>query len=180
VSIFEIIEEVFYLDKKKALGILEYALAKEIEGMQFYESKSKTVKIKQVKETFEELSNMEKNHADYITSLINEIDEHDYVHFRQETDIGQSFRKKAEQEIPYSGDFSALRSDIPVLRMAYLIEEDFMNFYNQAAERVEDEELKKILKHLAEWEKNHRDMIYKLYQKTAKDYWEHVEVEPLF
>ncbi len=52
--------------------------------------------------------------------------------------------------------------------MAYLIEEDFMNFYNQAAERVEDEELKKILKHLAEWEKNHRDMIYKLYQKNCK------------
>jgi len=168
------------MNKKKALGILEYALAKEIEGMQFYESKAKTVKIKQVKETFEELSEMEKSHADYITSLINEIEEHDYVHFRQDIDIGQSFRKRAEEEIVYSGDFNALKSDIPVLRMAYLIEEDFMNFYNKAAESVDDEELKKVLKHLAEWEKSHRDMIYKLYQKVAKDYLQHVDVEPLF
>jgi rubrerythrin len=171
---------VFSLNEKKALGILEYALSKELEGMQFYESKANTVKIQQVKETFKELSNMEKGHADYISSLIKDVKSHDYAHFSQPTDIGQSFSKRATQEIAYQGDFTAVKSDIPVLRMAYLIEEDFMNFYSKAAESVEDEELKKILNHLAEWEKEHRDRIYTLYQKLSKDYWEHMDVEPLY
>ncbi|PNR99787.1 rubrerythrin [Petrotoga mexicana DSM 14811] len=168
------------MNEKKALGILEYALSKELEGMQFYESKANTVKIQQVKETFKELSNMEKDHADYISSLIKDVKSHDYAHFSQPTDIGQSFSKRATQEIAYQGDFTVVKSDIPVLRMAYLIEEDFMNFYSKAAESVEDEELKKILNHLAEWEKEHRDRIYTLYQKLSKDYWEHMDVEPLY
>ncbi|KUK83194.1 MULTISPECIES: ferritin family protein [Petrotoga] len=168
------------MNQKKALGILEYALSKETEGMQFYESKAKTVKIQQVKETFEDLSKMEKGHVDYISNLIKDVKSHDYVHFSQPTDVGQSFSKRAAQEIVYGGDFTALKSDIPVLRMAYLIEEDFMNFYNKAAESVEDDELKKILNHLAEWEKDHRDRIYTLYQKISKDYWEHMDVEPLY
>lgn len=168
------------MNTKKVLGILEYALSKEMEGMQFYESKAKTVKIKDVKETFESLSGMEKSHVDYISGLIKDIKSHDYVHFSQPSDVGQSFTKRASQEIVYGGDFSAVKSDIPVLRMAYLIEEDFMNYYNKAAESVEDEEIKKILKHLAEWEKEHRDRIYTLYQKLSKDYWEHMDVEPLY
>lgn len=168
------------MNTKKVLGILEYALSKEMEGMQFYESKAKTVKIKDVKETFESLSGMEKSHVDYISGLIKDIKSHDYVHFSQPSDVGQSFAKRASQEIVYGGDFSAVKSDIPVLRMAYLIEEDFMNYYNKAAESVEDEDIKKILKHLAEWEKEHRDRIYTLYQKLSKDYWEHMDVEPLY
>ncbi|WP_113073399.1 ferritin family protein [Petrotoga sp. 9PW.55.5.1] len=168
------------MNTKKVLGILEYALSKEMEGMQFYESKAKTVKIKDVKETFESLSGMEKSHVDYISGLIKDIKSHDYVHFSQPSDVGQSFTKRASQEIVYGGDFSAVKSDIPVLRMAYLIEEDFMNYYNKAAESVEDEDIKKILKHLAEWEKEHRDRIYTLYQKLSKDYWEHMDVEPLY
>lgn len=169
-----------FLNTKKVLGILEYALSKEIEGMQFYESKSKTVKIKQVKDIFEELSNMEKGHVNYISGLIKNVKDHDYVYFSQEEDIGQTFSKRAQEEIVYGGDFESVKSDIPVLRMAYLIEEDFVNYYKKAAQSVDDDEMKKILNHLAEWEEDHRDRIYTLYQKVAKDYWEHMDVEPLY
>jgi rubrerythrin len=55
-----------------------------------------------------------------------------------------------------------------------------MEFYNKAAESVEEKEIKEILRHLAQWEKVHRDRIYDLYQKLSKDFWEHMETDPIF
>ena len=164
---------------KKVLGILEYALAKEMEGMQYYESKSQYVHNKVVKEIFQELSLMEKDHVDYIHSLINKMKEEEYVGFSGEG-IGNVFKERQEKEIVYKGDLLSLKTDIPVLRMAYLIEEDFMNFYQKAAESVEDSEIKKILTNLFQWEKVHRDTVYNLYQKMSKDFWQHMEVDPLY
>ncbi|MDN5343088.1 ferritin family protein [Oceanotoga sp. DSM 15011] len=163
----------------KVLGILDYALAKEMEGMQFYRSKSKTVNHPEVKKAFEELGNMEKDHVDYINKLINTIEEDEPIRYNVE-DIGKVFNERQKNEIVYGGDFKALRTDIPVLRMAYLIEEDFMNFYEKAANSIEDEEVKKVLNHLADWEKAHRDKIKELYDKISKDYWEHMESDPIF
>lgn len=164
---------------KKVLGILEYALAKEMEGMQYYESKANYVHNEKVKEVFKQLSLMEKDHVDYIQSLINKINEDEYISYKED-DIGDVFRNRQKNEIVYSGNLTALKTDLPVLRMAYLIEEDFMKFYEKSAEKIDNEEVKKILNHLAEWEKVHRDMVYELYQAASKDYWRHMDVDPLY
>ncbi|SHE78361.1 Rubrerythrin [Marinitoga hydrogenitolerans DSM 16785] len=52
------------------LGILNYALAKEIEGKDFYKTKLKTVSNIQLKEIFSMLVEMEQGHANYIKKLI--------------------------------------------------------------------------------------------------------------
>lgn len=163
----------------KILGILEYALSKEMEGMNFYESKARTVHNEEVKKTFLELGKMESDHVDYINGLINKVNEDEPLRYKGE-EIGDAFRDRQKQEIVNQGDFKKLKTDIPVLRMAYLIEQDFMEFYNKAAESVEEKEIKEILRHLAEWEKVHRDRIYDLYQKLSKDFWEHMETDPIF
>lgn len=161
------------------LGILEYALAKEMEGMNFYESKARIVNNEDVKKTFLELGKMESDHVDYINNLINKVNEEEPLRYNGE-EIGDAFRDRQKKEIVSQGDFKKLKTDIPVLRMAYLIEEDFMNFYNKAAETVKDKEIKEILRHLSQWEKVHRDRIYDLYQKLSKDFWEHMEADPIF
>ncbi len=161
------------------LGILEYALSKEMEGMNFYESKARTVHNEEVKKTFLELGKMESDHVDYINNLINKVNEGESIRYKGE-EIGDAFRDRQKKEIANQGDFKKLKTDIPVLRMAYLIEEDFMEFYNKAAEKVEGKEIKEILRHLAQWEKVHRDTIYELYQKLSKDFWEHMEADPIF
>ena len=44
--------------------------------------------------------------------------------------------------------------DLPVLRMAYLIEQDFVEFYEQAAQKT-DGEVRQVLETLAAWERRH-------------------------
>jgi rubrerythrin len=64
--------------------------------------------------------------------------------------------------------------------MAFLIEHDFMEFYEKAAKQTEDEGEKYVLNHLSQWEKDHRDMIQKLYDEAMKMYWHDMGFEPLF
>jgi len=51
--------------------------------------------------------------------------------------------------------------DLSVLRMAYLIEKDFVEFYAKAAEHEENPEVKKVLNLLSTWEEGHRKLIEK-------------------
>jgi rubrerythrin len=55
-----------------------------------------------------------------------------------------------------------------------------MEFYEKAAKQTEDEGEKYVLNHLSQWEKDHRDMIQKLYDEAMKMYWHDMGFEPLF
>lgn len=45
--------------------------------------------------------------------------------------------------------------------MAYLIENDFANFYEKALEKSKNEQEKTLLETLAKWEHTHRELFYK-------------------
>ncbi|HOO74488.1 MAG TPA: ferritin family protein [Tepiditoga sp.] len=158
-------------------GILEYALSKEREGMNFYNSKIDTVISKDVKEAFEMLGKMEEGHVDYILDLIEDVSNEKALRF--EDDDSNLFETRAEKEIVYHGDFSSVKVDMPILRMAYLIEEDFMHFYLKSVDSVTDPDTKKILNRLADWEMNHAKLVKSLYEESAKVFWENQKAEPL-
>ena len=63
----------------------------------------------------------------------------------------------------------AMVPDLPVLRMAYLIERDFAEFYEQAAQRVEDEAAQKSLSMLAQWERGHEKLFKEMHDKAFED-----------
>ncbi len=164
----------------RILGILNYALAKEEEGRAFYLGQMDKLRDKQVKEVFKHLAEMEGTHVDYISSLIEknkdgkEITKEDVL--KDEEDF---FATRNETELP-AGRHAQLASDISILRMAFLIEHDFMEFYKKAADKVENEGEKYVLNHLSEWEKGHRDMLQELYDERMEKYWNAMGFEPLF
>ena len=164
----------------KIIGILKYALAREEDGRAFYLGQIDKVKDKQVKETFKHLAEMEGEHVDYISSLIEKAEKGEKL---TATDIlpdeDDFFVSRQETELP-AGRHAELASDISVMRMAFLIEHDFMAFYKKAAEKADDEGEKYVLNHLSQWEKGHRDMIQKLYDDRMKKYWHDMGFEPLF
>jgi rubrerythrin len=64
--------------------------------------------------------------------------------------------------------------------MAYLIEHDFANFYENAAKKTDDLKVKDSLISLANWEKEHRDMLRELYDESMKQFWDDQGFVPLF
>ncbi len=164
----------------KIVGILKYALAREEDGRAFYLGQIDKVKDKEVKEAFKYLAEMEGEHVDYISSLIEKnnkgekITKDDIL-----SDQEDFFTSRKETELP-AGRHAELASDISILRMAFLIEHDFMEFYKKAAEKTDNEGEKYVLNHLSQWEKGHRDMIQELYDDRMKKYWDEMGFEPLF
>jgi rubrerythrin len=59
--------------------------------------------------------------------------------------------------------------DLPVLRMAYLIERDFAEFYEMSAARAEGE-AKQVLEMLAHWERGHEQLFKLLHDKAFEQY----------
>ncbi len=172
----------FYVDTmdKGVLGILRFALSREVEGMNFYKEKVKDVKDSEVKEALEQLSGMEDGHVNYITELIKNVEKGNSVSVVNPPRQDMSFFKNREKKELTGGKIDDIASVLSVLRMAYLIEDDFMHFYDESAEKLEDKAAKKILKALSSWEKEHWDMLYALYEERSKEYWDEMGFTPLF
>jgi rubrerythrin len=63
----------------------------------------------------------------------------------------------------------AMVADMPVLRMAYLIERDFAEFYESAASKAEGE-ARKVLDTLAYWERRHESLFREMHDKAFEAY----------
>jgi rubrerythrin len=59
--------------------------------------------------------------------------------------------------------------DLPVLRMAYLIERDFAELYDQASLKIEGE-TRRVLQMLAAWEHAHERLFKELHDRAFEEY----------
>ncbi|HOQ40201.1 MAG TPA: ferritin family protein [Fervidobacterium sp.] len=164
---------------EKILGILRFAYAREIEGREFYKEKSSRVINKDVKEIIESLWKMEDDHVKFIKSLMEKVEHDESVEIETPVIKSDFFESKEKSEM-LSGSVDELANDMSILRMAYLIEEDFEEFYRTSAKKVEDIEMKKILNMLADWEDGHKNMLMDAYNDAMKTYWSKQGFEPLF
>lgn len=160
------------------IGILKYALAKEKEGEKFYKEKAESVFTPEVKEVLEGLEEMEKGHVEYIESLIEAlIKGAEFTHYElANTEI---FKKREALELK-GISIDNVAGDLSVLRMAYLIENDFAEFYEKSARNTEKIEIKEILQKLSKWETEHRKMIQEIYDVLSKEYWDSQGFTPLY
>ena len=79
------------------------------------------------------------------------------------------FLKEAESELIDQTVLQSMVPVLPILRMAYLIERDFAEFYRMAADRVEGK-AKKSLEMLALWEKGHENLFKNLHDRAFEEY----------
>ncbi len=160
------------------IAILKFALAREREGAKFYREKMKDMHVKEIREIFEELSRMETDHVAYISKLLEEISRGDEIIFQ--LDIKESIFATREN-IELNGiSVDSIAGDLSILRMAYLIEKDFEDFYKEKAETVSREEVKELLMKLSAWEEGHKKVLLDLYDILMDEYWNEQQFEPLF
>ncbi len=157
-----------------AVEILKLAMSMERQGQRFYEGFADQVESPVVKALFHSLAKTEEEHYNI---LKNELDK--LAAGGQWSPVGELkpsierslFDIRLEAEKLTTEKLAMSHSDISLLRMAYLIENDFAEYYQKAMNYTEDENGKKILEMLYNWENEHRRVFYEEYKRAMDDYW---------
>lgn len=159
--------------------IYEYALQREYEGKRFFEENAERLSHASAVDAFKKLAAEEQKHIEYIQRQIEMLDQGNSPDLEMGETMDQAgfFTARASSEFIEQTVSEAMVPDLPVLRMAYLIERDFAEFYEKAASRLAlngDEEVnsnvRKVLEKLAYWERRHEALFKQMHDRAFEEY----------
>jgi rubrerythrin len=153
--------------------IYEYALARELEGKRFFQENATRLSHSAAVGAFNRLAEEEQRHIDFIQLQINLLDKPGAEAQKMPEDVGGVgyFTQRAASESIDQTVYESMVPDLPILRMAYLIERDFAEFYETSA-RNADGQAKSVLESLAAWERNHERFFKQMHDRVLAQYGE--------
>ncbi len=151
--------------------IYEFALSREYEGKRFFEDNAKRLSHAAAVNAFTQLAGEEQKHINFIQSMMDNLDQGKQVDIGMGVKLEQEgfFSQRAQSELIDQTVAESMVPDLPVLRMAYLIEKDFAEFYENAANQVEGQE-KQAFTMLSQWEHRHERLFKLYYDKAFEEY----------
>jgi rubrerythrin len=151
--------------------IFEYALQREYEGKRFFEENAKRLSHAAAVEAFKKLAAEEQKHIEYIQRQITLLDQNKTPDMEMGATMEAAgfFTARAASEVIEVTVLEAMVPDLPVLRMAYLIERDFAEFYEKAAGKA-DGDARKVLETLAYWERRHEELFRQMHDRAFEAY----------
>jgi len=154
--------------------IYAYALQREREGKKFFEENAARLSHASVVGIFERLAQEEQAHIEFIQRLLGHVDSvettpAETLAIGVEPESQGFFGRRAESELLDQTVIESMTPDLPVLRMAYLIERDFAEFYEMAASRATGQ-AKEALALLARWERGHETLFKALHDRIFEEY----------
>ncbi|GAK60734.1 putative Rubrerythrin [Candidatus Vecturithrix granuli] len=156
------------------LKIFEYAMTMEKQGQQFYLKYKDTVEGERFQEIFASLARVEEEHYALLKKQYDLMKQEGTLgDFDAELSHGDEIFERVLRQEQAMKDPEADQSlnNLAIMRMAYLIEKDFADFYKKAVEQADSLEAKKLLSSLAAWEEKHRQMFYDDYQELMEANW---------
>jgi rubrerythrin len=152
--------------------VFEYALAREQQGIAFFQENAGRLNHPAAQGVFKQLVEEERKHAQFIQGLLDQLADTGKVTLSdalsEEVDL---FSNRADLEQLDQTVYESMVPDVTVLRMAYLIERDFAEFYTRAAEKATGE-VKSALERLAAWEEGHERLFKHLHDTLFDAYME--------
>lgn len=161
---------------KDIKSIFKYAMGIELQGIEFYEGNAEKLSNVTGKAIFEELVDTEKEHYKFLKEELEHYEKTGSIKAtRQELLQRMKNERNMFEERQKSEHVEAtlVESDIPditILKMAYLIEKDAVDFYNRVASEAEDIKLRDIFEMLSSWEQGHAALFKKEYQRRMEEY----------
>jgi rubrerythrin len=151
--------------------IYEYALHREFEGKRFYEENAKRLSHAAAVNAFQQLAGEEQKHIDFIQNQINSLDEghNTNIDYGLHLDQAGFFSQRAQTQFMDQSIAESMVPDLPVLRVAYLIERDFADFYENSSMQTVGE-AQEVLAMLARWERVHETLFKSLFDKAFDIY----------
>lgn len=158
--------------KQNYKNIIRYAMERELQGVDFFRQQAEKVSLASAKDMLKRLSEIEMDHYEYLKEQLDHFEQ--YKKFKEvDFDLDREkniFEDRAESELLDQQMTESMIPDMSVLRTAYLMEKDFAEFYQEAADQSEDDNAKKLFSTLALWEKGHERMFKQEYQRLMDDY----------
>jgi rubrerythrin len=150
--------------------IYEYALQREREGMEFFQRNAERMSHAAAVEIFRKLAAEEQKHIEFVQGLLKALHSGQPA-LELDTELEQAdfFAQRAELEKLDQTAIESMVPDLTVLRMAYLIERDFAEFYETAAQKVEGEASEALMM-LARWERGHEQLFKDIHDKLLEEY----------
>jgi rubrerythrin len=151
--------------------IYEYALQREHEGKRFFAENAGRLSQPAAASVFEQLAGEEQKHIEFIQAQIDALEKggEPDLSLGAELEGDGFFSQRAESEMLDQTLVESMVPDLPVLRMAYLIERDFAEFYEMAAANSEGA-AREILTMLAAWERGHEKLFKRLHDQAFEEY----------
>jgi rubrerythrin len=151
--------------------IYEYALQREHEGKRFFTENESRLSHAAAAGAFRQLAAEEQTHINFIQAQLDALDRGEQPSVSMGAELQQAgfFSQRAESEMLDQTMVEAMVPDLPILRMAYLIERDFAEFYEMAAAKAEGE-AKDVLEMLASWERSHERLFKGLHDQAFEEY----------
>jgi rubrerythrin len=150
--------------------IYEYALQREREGKRFFATNAERMSHAAAAGIFRQLAAEEQKHIDFIEGLLQSLESGEGASVTDaELEEADRFSQRAESEMLDQTIIESMIPDVAVLRMAYLIERDFAEFYEAAAKKAEGE-AKVVLSALAGWERGHERLFKHLHDQVFQEY----------
>jgi rubrerythrin len=167
---------------ENALKALAYAIEMEKEGERFYRSNIDRVQSTKVKRIFQNLAEMEKEHHAILLSQYEAISSgKPWLDLEAASaDQANMFNNREKEESIPQSELESPLGDIPVLRMAYLLENDLAEYYRKLSESTEYPKGKAMLKTLSEWEIEHRNMLQAEYKELMERNWFEMGYAPFY
>lgn len=148
--------------------ILEYALEREYEGKRFFSENAERLQNAAAQSAFHAIAEEEQRHIDFIAAQIAALNAGVEAQAPALPPTG-FFADRADGQKIIETVSEAMVADLPVLRMAYLIERDFAEFYQMAASKAEGQ-AKEVLTMLSNWESGHERLFKKMHDQAFEQY----------
>ncbi len=151
--------------------IYEYALSREYEGKRFFEENAGRLTQAAAVNAFRQLAGEEQKHIDFIQAQISSLSEGlaGDIDYGIRLEQAGFFSQRAQSEVIDQSVAEAMVPDLPVLRMAYLIERDFAEFYESAAAQAADD-ARQVLSMLSMWERRHERLFRDFFNRAFDEY----------
>lgn len=146
------------MDKKEFQGIMDSAIACEVEAYEFYGNVSAKVSDAGLKKLFQELAEEERGHQVALTS----IKEKEIQNF--------TFASGADYHVAESVELPKLSLDMKpadAVALAMKKEEESMNMYSALSDCTTDAEKKRLFLNLAKMEEGHKVKLEEMYTQMA-------------
>ncbi|AEH51966.1 ferritin family protein [Pseudothermotoga thermarum] len=147
-------------DEKELLKLL---LAHEIQWRDFYKLKADFALTKTVKDLFTQFSKIEDEHIKRLFDFV-EISSFDFSNTTFENFPTYVTTLKLYPE-------TSVRSDLPLLEAAYMMEHDLTLLCQKIADVISNETVKRFLLNLMELEKHQRDVLKNLHEEFLQQFW---------
>jgi rubrerythrin len=153
------------------LKIYQYALQREHEGKRFFEQNGARLSHAAAVEAFKVLAEEEGRHIEFIQAQIDALNAGEPANLAlgHALEAAGFFADRAATEAIEQTVQEAMVPDLPVLRLAYLIERDFAEFYEGAAAKVEGDG-REVLLALANWERGHERLFKAMHDEAFERY----------